>query len=140
MAGEEFNTCKVCGIGKMRPTGGAATSADPETNRVTDDYREYKCDNCGNPQGGKARVLQVDEQVEMGESTSTTTSSPAATATAQEAGAEAVEEAAEEEEEEDATENSNRNNVKDDDDDEDDSRGSNNNDMMPTASNTSSPS
>jgi ribosomal protein S27E len=139
MAGEEFNTCKVCGIGKMRPTGGAATSADPETNRVTDDYREYKCDNCGNPQGGKAKVLQVNEQVEMGESTSTTTSSPAATAAAQEAGAEAVEEAAEEEEEEeDATENNNKNNVKDDDDD--DNKGSNNNDMMPTASNTSSPS
>ena len=136
MAGEEFNTCKVCGIGKMRPTGGAATSADPETNRVTGDYREYKCDNCGNPQGGKARVLQVDEQVEMGESTSTTTSSPSATAAAQEAGAEAVEEAAEEE---DATENNNKNNVKDDDDD-DDSKDSNNNDMMPTASNTSSPS
>jgi ribosomal protein S27E len=136
MAREEFNTCKVCGIGKMRPTGGAATSADPETNRVTDDYREYKCDNCGNPQGGKAKVLQVNEQVEMGESTSTTTSSPAATAAAQEAGAEAVEEAAEEE---DATENNNKNNVKDDDDD-DDSKDSNNNDMMPTASNTSSPS
>lgn len=138
MAREELNTCKVCGIGKMRPTGGAATSADLETNRVTGDYQEYKCDNCGNPQGGKAKVLQVNEQVEMGESTSTTTSSPAATAAAQEAGAEAVEEAAEEEE--DATENSNKNNVKADDDDDDDSKGSNNNDMMPTASNTSSPS
>ena len=135
MVREEFNTCKVCGIGKMRPTGGAATSADPETNRVTGDYREYKCDNCGNPQGGKAKVLQVNEQVEMGESTSTTTSSPAAIEAAQEAGAEAVEEAAEEE---GATENKNKNNVKDDDDD--DSKDSNNNDMMPTASNTSSPS
>jgi hypothetical protein len=135
MAREEFNTCKVCGIGKMMPTGGAATSADPETNRVTGDYREYKCDNCGNPQGGKTKVLQVNEQVEMGESTSTTTSSPAAIEAAQEAGAEAVEEAAEEE---GATENNNKNNVKDDDDD--DSKDSNNNDMMPTASNTSSPS
>ena len=32
MTREEFDTCPKCGIGKMKPTGGAAsaTSADPE--------------------------------------------------------------------------------------------------------------
>ncbi len=51
---EEFETCPKCGVGKMKPTGGAAsaTSADPDTNRLTGDfYQEYKCDSCGYPEG-----------------------------------------------------------------------------------------
>jgi ribosomal protein S27E len=65
MVREEFNTCPKCGVGKMKPTGGAAsaTSADPDTNRLTgDSYQEYKCDSCGYPEGGQAKAVQVNEQ------------------------------------------------------------------------------
>jgi predicted nucleic-acid-binding Zn-ribbon protein len=65
MAREEFNTCPKCGVGKMKPTGGAAstTSADPDTNRLTGNYyQEYKCDSCGYPEGGQAKAAQVDKQ------------------------------------------------------------------------------
>ncbi len=65
MAREEFDTCPKCGVGKMKPTGGAtsATSADPDTNRLTgDSYQEYKCDNCGYPEGGQAKAVQANEQ------------------------------------------------------------------------------
>ncbi|MDQ3847699.1 MAG: hypothetical protein M3261_01940 [Thermoproteota archaeon] len=65
MAREEFNTCPQCGAGKMKPTGGAAsaTSADPDTNRLTGNYyQEYKCDSCGYPEGGQAKAAQVDKQ------------------------------------------------------------------------------
>ena len=65
MASEEFDTCPKCGIGKMKPTGGAAsaTSADPDTNRLTGDYyQEYKCDSCGYPEGGQAKAVQVNNQ------------------------------------------------------------------------------
>lgn len=68
-AREEFNTCEKCGIGKMKSTGGAASSTDPETNRVTGDYKEYRCDNCGHPVGGYAKVVQVNEEVKISEST-----------------------------------------------------------------------
>ncbi|HJU35097.1 MAG TPA: hypothetical protein VJ695_08245 [Nitrososphaera sp.] len=66
MTREQFDTCPKCGIGKMKPTGGATstTSADPETKRVTGDYREYKCDNCGYPEGGQAKVARVREEQE----------------------------------------------------------------------------
>ncbi len=79
MAKEEFDTCPKCGVGKMKPTGGAAsaTSADPDTNRLTGDfYREYKCDICGYPEGGQAKLVQVNEQGEIvgeGQTASTTT-------------------------------------------------------------------
>ena len=49
----------------MKPTGGgaSATSADPDTNRLTgDSYQEYKCDSCGYPEGGQAKAVQVNEQ------------------------------------------------------------------------------
>lgn len=79
MSSEEFDTCPKCGIGKMKPTGGAAsaTSADPDTNRLTgDSYQEYKCDSCGYPEGGQAKVVQVsDEQEGIGESRNTSRSS-----------------------------------------------------------------
>jgi predicted nucleic-acid-binding Zn-ribbon protein len=64
VAGEEFDTCPKCGLGKMKPTGGAvsATSADPDTNRLTgDNYQEYKCDSCGYPEGGQAKAVQVNK-------------------------------------------------------------------------------
>jgi hypothetical protein len=87
MARGEFDTCPKRGIGKMKPTGGAAsaTSADPDTNRRTgDSYQEYKCDNCGHPQEGYPKVVAVNEQEAISEATNTTTtSSPAATAAAQ---------------------------------------------------------
>jgi hypothetical protein len=67
MAREEFDTCPKCGVGKMKPTGGAAsaTSADPDTNRLTDDsYQEYKCDSCGYPEGGQVKAVQVNDEQE----------------------------------------------------------------------------
>ena len=71
MAREEFDTCPKCGVGKMKPIGGAtsATSADPDTNRLTgDSYQEYKCDSCGYPEGGQAKAVQVsDERQGLGE-------------------------------------------------------------------------
>lgn len=76
MAKEEFDTCPKCGVGKMKPTGGAAsaTSADPDTNRLTgDSYQEYKCDSCGYPEGGQA--VQVNEQEGIGESMNTSRNS-----------------------------------------------------------------
>jgi hypothetical protein len=75
MARKEFDTCPKCGIGKMKPTGGAASaaSADPDTNRLTgDSYQEYKCDSCGYPEGGQPKAVQVsDEKEGIGESTNT---------------------------------------------------------------------
>jgi ribosomal protein S27E len=78
MAREEFDTCPKCGVGKMKPTGGAAsaTSADPDTNRLTGDYyQEYKCDSCGYPEGGQAKAVQVNEQEVIGESINTSSNS-----------------------------------------------------------------
>jgi ribosomal protein S27E len=72
MARGEFDTCPKCGVGKMKPTGGAAsaTSADPDTNRLTgDSYQEYKCDNCGHPQEGYTKVVAVNEQEAISEAT-----------------------------------------------------------------------
>jgi hypothetical protein len=74
MAREEFDTCPKCGVGKMKPTGGAAsaTSADPDTNRLTGDYyQEYKCDSCGYPEGGQAKAVAVNEREGVGESVNT---------------------------------------------------------------------
>ena len=74
MARKEFDTCPKCGVGKMKPTGGAAsaTSADPDTNRLTGDYyQEYKCDSCGYPEGGQAKAVAVNEQEGIGESVNT---------------------------------------------------------------------
>ena len=99
MAGEEeFQLCPNCKAGRLRPTGLAATSADPQTNRVTDDLRGYKCDNCGYPEGGQAKVVAVNEQAAISESTNTTTttSSPAATTAAVQSAVEAVGAAVEE--------------------------------------------
>ncbi len=51
----------------MKPTGGAtsATSADPDTNRLTgDSYQEYKCDSRGYPEGGQAKAVQVSDEQE----------------------------------------------------------------------------
>ena len=98
MAGEEeFQLCPNCKAGRLRPTGLATTSAEPQTDRVTNDLRGYKCDNCGYPEGGQAKVVAANEQAAISESTNTTTSSPAATTAAAQAAAEATEAAAEEE-------------------------------------------
>jgi len=44
---------------------------DPNTNRVTGDERDYKCDSCGYPHGGVAKVITVNEQLNMGEDMNT---------------------------------------------------------------------
>ena len=91
MAGEEeFQLCPNCKVGRLRLTGLAATSTDPQTNRVTNDLRGYKCDSCGYSEGGQAKVIAVNEQEAIRESTNTTTitSSPAATTAAAQAAAE----------------------------------------------------
>jgi len=75
---EDFETCPKCGVGKMKPTGGAAsaTSADPDTNRLTGDYyQEYQCDSCGYPEGGQAKAVAVNEQEGIGESVNTSRNS-----------------------------------------------------------------
>jgi C4-type Zn-finger protein len=100
MAGEEeFQLCPNCKVGRLRLTGLAATSSDPQTNRVTNDLRGYKCDSCGYSEGGQAKVVATNEQEAIRESTNTTTiiSSPAATTAAAQAAAEAAETAEEEE-------------------------------------------
>jgi hypothetical protein len=68
MSQTEFNNCPECKVGKMRPTGGAAVTNDPQTGRETGFQRDYKCDNCGYPHGGKAIVLGVNEQVNIRDS------------------------------------------------------------------------
>ena len=97
---EEFQLCPNCKVGRLQLTGLAATSSDPQTNRVTNDLRGYKCDSCGYSEGGQAKVVAVNEQEAIRESTNTTsiTSSPAATTAAAQAAAEAAETAEEEEE------------------------------------------
>jgi hypothetical protein len=91
MAGEEeFQLCPNCKVGRLRLTGLAATSSDPQTNRVTNDLRGYKCDSCSYSVGGQAKVVAVNEQEAIRESTNTTaiTSDPAATTSAAQAAAE----------------------------------------------------
>jgi predicted nucleic-acid-binding Zn-ribbon protein len=63
MAQTEFNNCPKCGIGKLKPTGGAAVRNDPQTSKETGFYREYKCNNCGYPEGGHAKVFGVNEKL-----------------------------------------------------------------------------
>ena len=90
MAGEEeFQLCPNCKVGRLRLTGLAATSSDPQTNRVTNDLRGYKCDSCGYSEGGQAKVVATNEQEAIREFTNTTTitSSPAATTAAAQAAA-----------------------------------------------------
>ena len=55
----------------MRPTGEVGTARDEEKDRVTTDYREYKCDNpvCDYPRGGVARVFQNNEDLNVTDST-----------------------------------------------------------------------
>ena len=55
----------------MRPTGEVGTARDEEKDRVTTDYREYKCDNpaCSYPRGGVARVFQNNEDLNVTDST-----------------------------------------------------------------------
>ena len=99
MAGEEeVQLCPNCKVGRLRVTGLTITSSDPQTNRVTNDLRGYKCDSCGYSEGGQAKVVAINEQKAIRESTNTTTitSSPAATTAAAQA-AETAETTAEEE-------------------------------------------
>jgi predicted nucleic-acid-binding Zn-ribbon protein len=100
MAGEEeeFQLCPNCKVGRLRPTELAATSSDPQTNRVANNFRDYKCDSCGYQEGGQAKVVAANEQAAISESTNTTTttSSPAATTAAVQSAIEAVGAAAEE--------------------------------------------
>jgi predicted nucleic-acid-binding Zn-ribbon protein len=95
MAGEEeeeFQLCPNCKVGRMRPTELAVTSSDPQTNRVANNFRGYKCDSCGYPEGVQAKVVAANEQAAISESTdtTTTTSSPAATTAAVQSAIEAV--------------------------------------------------
>ena len=55
----------------MRPTGEVGTARDEEKDRVTTDYREYKCDNpeCGYRRDGVARgVFQNNEDLNVTDS------------------------------------------------------------------------
>jgi hypothetical protein len=70
MAQTEFDNCRKCGIGKMKPLSRVMEDRDPNTNRPTGGYREYKCDNCGNPEGGAVNVSQANEQEDLSESAS----------------------------------------------------------------------
>ena len=67
MARGEFDKCPQCGIGTLKPTGGTAKMTDPDTGTATADYSECKCDNCGYPQGGKAKVVAANEQAAISE-------------------------------------------------------------------------
>lgn len=97
MARGEFDKCPQCGTETLKPTGGTAKMTDPDTGTATADYSEYKCDNCGYPQSGQAKVVAANEQAAISESTNTTTtSSPAATTAAVQSAVEAVGEAVEE--------------------------------------------
>ena len=105
MARGEFDKCPQCGIGTLKPTEGTAKMTDPDTGTATADYSEYKCDSCGYPQGGNAKVVAANEQAAISESTNTpTTSSPAATTAAVQSAVEAVGTTEEEEEEEEEEE------------------------------------
>ena len=55
----------------MRRTGEVGTARDEEKDRVTTDYREYKCDNpaCSYPRGDVARVFQNNEDLNVTDST-----------------------------------------------------------------------
>jgi hypothetical protein len=100
LSAEQLQTCSICGVGKLRPTGGLGTARDEEKDMVTTDYTEYKCDNpqCSFAQSnGKAKVAAANEQAVISESTNpTTTSSPAATTAAVQSAVEAVGAAVEE--------------------------------------------
>ena len=45
---------------------------DRETNKVIDDHRGYKCDNCGYPEGGSQILGNVNEDQGLSEQTTTT--------------------------------------------------------------------
>jgi predicted RNA-binding Zn-ribbon protein involved in translation (DUF1610 family) len=68
VAREDNNTCPECGVGKMKPSGGIAKISDPDTGTVARDYQEYKCDNCGYPEGARAKVA-ANDQAAISEST-----------------------------------------------------------------------
>ncbi len=57
------DVCPECGVEKMKPTRGTAKISDPDTGTVTTDYQEYKCDNCGYPEGGHQKVVGVNEDI-----------------------------------------------------------------------------
>jgi hypothetical protein len=46
----------------------SSNKLDADTNRVTNQYREYECDNCGYPKGGKQKVVIVNEQIGISDS------------------------------------------------------------------------
>jgi hypothetical protein len=77
MAREEYETCPQCGTGNMKPTGGVGTVRDEEKDIVTEDYREYQCDNpaCRYPIRGRAKTAQVTEGMNMEESVKTSSGS-----------------------------------------------------------------
>lgn len=61
MAQTEFNDCPRCKKEKMKPTGKASVSNDPESGKETGWQRDYKCDSCGYPDDGVAKVAGVNE-------------------------------------------------------------------------------
>ena len=71
MSRREFNKCPECKVGTLRPTGEATSSMNPKTDKVTGDFRGYKCDNpaCSYPRGGGvARVFQNNEDLNVTDS------------------------------------------------------------------------
>jgi hypothetical protein len=67
MSRPEFSKCPKCGVGTLRPSGGAAKMTDPDTGTVTGDYRGYKCDNpaCDYPRGDEeySKAMKTDLNV-----------------------------------------------------------------------------
>jgi hypothetical protein len=97
MSRGEIDKCPQCGMGTLKSTGRTAKMTDPDTGTATTDYSEYKCDNCGYPQSGQAKVVAANEQAAISESTNTTTTnSPEATTAAVQSTVEAVGAAVEE--------------------------------------------
>jgi hypothetical protein len=65
MSQNQFNDCPRCKKGKMKPTGKAGSSRDIDTNKETGWERDYKCDTCGYPDGGVAKVVGVNEDLSV---------------------------------------------------------------------------
>ncbi len=68
MSQTEFDNCPRCRVGRMMAStiGGAALSNDSQTGKETSFGRDYKCDNCGFPDGGHQNILGVNEDIRVG--------------------------------------------------------------------------
>ena len=76
MAGEEeFQLCPNCKAGRLRPTGLTTTSADPQTNRVTNNLGATSATTAVTPKAAKPKWRGPNEQAAISESTNTTMTS-----------------------------------------------------------------